>query len=674
MANLKPNHWLIRLFTLFASPHGSGKDATEKTESPDIGTRPSEPAQVTDGNSRRIDPALLDTDRVATRLKDCATILEQTCRGVEADFLKIGGHLQSIHTQATDINKNAKEAVDYIGLDTENSPYTAINIRAYRALDDFKTEQARVAERMQNVHLICDYLYQLHNKTGGLGRIAKDLKMVAININIESSRALESHDSFSALSEEIRALSNAVASLAQTLYTEIRTITQKLEYMQQAMEDNLNRFTQLADEARCMADKAGSECQTLMDSILNILQRVRTNSEAISRSTGQIVVSLQIHDSVSQRVEHITAALDDARRLLSNVSMNDQNDDDFCKSITAVDSNLDIQQSQLEKIIDDIEQVLQNSTRAFQAIGETVSDVTANIQQIVRGEESDHSKIEGGTGSIESLKTATEKIQELIRQGSDVFGELKAIGRDATTAVGRIGDYMEQIRTVNFDIHLKSLNATFKSIHLGDRGRAIGVLVQEIKELATQSNELVEQTESVNSMIMKQADELQDFLQSASADGENTAAAASSSELDKSIQGITKSGKMYAEHSDVMSGLSRDLGNMIAAARDRLAFLKPFADRLRRQQNQLIECRAQIEPWIIADDKVTMLDEARLTERYTMAQERHIHKTVLDTPSDNHNGICADPAGPATVADHQKTQEPGAGTGEIEFDDNIELF
>ena len=78
-------------------------------------------------------------------------------------------------------------------------------------------ESSNPLERMRNIGSICEHLRHLYGLTGALNRIAKALKMVPININIESCRADESRDSFSVLSKEIRELSDTVASLARTL-------------------------------------------------------------------------------------------------------------------------------------------------------------------------------------------------------------------------------------------------------------------------------------------------------------------------------------------------------------------------------------------------------------------------------------------------------------------------
>ena len=531
-----------------------------------------------------------------------------------------------------------------------------------------------MTERMSNIGSICEHLRHLYGLTGALNRIAKALKMVPININIESCRADESRDSFSVLSKEIRELSDTVASLARTLRSEIQAITERLETSQQAMSANLNRFAHLAADARNIADQASPECRSLIDRSVQVLQQVGTNAEAISSSTGQIVVSLQIHDNVSQRVEHIAEALTDARQLMSQSVQGNQDESAFLDSMAAIDANLDLQQAQLSNIIADIEQVFENSTQAFKVIDSTVRGVSSSIVTIARGDESAHLDGKGKTGSIGSLKTTLEKIRVLIGRGNKAVEDLMSLGREATSAVGRIGEHMEQVRKVNFDIHLKSLNAIFKSTQLGDRGRSIGVLVQEMKDLATQSNDLVEQIESVNSHIMDQAGQLQAHLEIADTGGQDRDAI-NLDVLDTSAREFFETSAAFSRQADEMAELSRSLDGLIAEAESKLSFLQPFAGQLKHHQDQLKECRAFLAPWVDAAGGAAALNKAKLAERYTMQQERDIHTTILESEAvAGGDGSDRETNVEQELEDSITHQAIGDENENSELGENVELF
>jgi methyl-accepting chemotaxis protein len=666
--------WLTRLILIFFPRRSVPQPATQEKSSAICLSAQDEAAHSGNNHSNPNASSPKEAEHLASCLESCMTSLRQTCQTVESDFLDLGERLQSIYSQAVQVAQKVQDAIEYIGLDAENSSLAIITRTTRNALANLDLEQSRMAESMQDVRYMCDHLHHLQHMTGGLKRIAKALKMVAVNINIESCRVCEFKESFSALSQETRTLSHAVSSVVLTLGGEIQAIAQRLESIQKLVIAKMERFAHFSDEARHMADRATPECRGLIDRSVNVLQHVGESSRVISQSTSEIVVNLQIHDNVSQRIAHIVEALSDARRLILQLQDTRHAHDGGLAQIAAIDANFHFQSAQLTDIIADIDRVLHQSGQAFETIDHTVRDISSGIVQVVWNSAMDPYNHTTQSGSIESLKTALEKIRDLIDQGDGTIYELKAIARDAAAAVSRIGDHMKQIREVNFDIHLKSLNAIFKSIHLGNRGRAINVLVQEMKELATLSKELVEQIESVNSAIMNRTAQLQERLGAGSAD-ETNPATTGTGKLNVFIREFSEKCSVFAQFADEVSELSRTLGALIAETGSRLAFLKPFAATLRDHQQSLSECRALLAPWVTAVSGAHVLDQAPLAERYTMQQERDIHTSVLNGAARQEENGAADTSRTEAPAGIDAGDPPlNDKTEELEFGENVVLF
>jgi hypothetical protein len=69
------------------------------------------------------------------------------------------------------------------------------------------------------------------------------------------------------------------------------------------MQAILSRFSHAANDARNLVIRAAPQCQALTDHSGGVFQRVSAEAEALSSRSGQIVVSLQSYDNVSQRVD-----------------------------------------------------------------------------------------------------------------------------------------------------------------------------------------------------------------------------------------------------------------------------------------------------------------------------------------------------------------------------------
>jgi hypothetical protein len=99
----------------------------------------------------------------------------------------------------------------------------------------------------------------------------------------------------------------------------------------------------LAADAEDIVNRAEPECRSLMDRFVETLQRIGTDGRAISHNTSRIVVSLQIHDNVSQRVEHISEALGDSLQFVRQSEDGQSSSGDIHKQVAAMDANIALQ-------------------------------------------------------------------------------------------------------------------------------------------------------------------------------------------------------------------------------------------------------------------------------------------------------------------------------------------
>jgi methyl-accepting chemotaxis protein len=607
-------------------------------------------------------------DHLEADLGRCSAAMRQACEEVEKDFLAMGERLQVIYSQAVQLTQKIQVAVESIGCDSTDNILVNVTRTSRQALAGLEQEQDRIQECLKCVSAIGAQLLALHDKIAGLNGIAKTLKMVAVNINIESSRSAESHESYLVLAREIRSLSDTVADVARTLSNETKVVAADLGTMHQVMGKKLSHFQQVAQNAHAEVDRTAPEVQALIERAMQTLQHVSDDAQRLSRSTGEIVVNLQIHDNVSQRIEHIVHALADARRNLGQSG-------DNVHAIHLAHANLELQQAQLKSILEDIDTTYHQSTGAFGTIGRTVQEIAASLVGISSHGARVHGATQGGTGSMESLQSALEKIRQLISQGGRTVTELETIAQQATDAVARISGDMEKVQEVNFDIHLKALNAIFKSIHLGGQGRTIAVLVQEMKDLADHSNALVEQVDGMNRATIEAADMLQAQINGGNCADRQTVSG-NHTDLNTGISEFSSAGAAFMENAGQAAQLNIHLTGEIHTIAKELSFLRRFADQLGDQLQQLEGVGAELAPWTDGGRGSITLDKEHLAARYTMQHERDIHATVLD-PSEAADALpdqCPQQGGTMNPVDRETTQQDQHATESEALGDNVELF
>ena len=421
---------------------------------------------------------LVDADTVINQIQTCTRELQRSCKKVDKDFLGIGERLKTISDQAGELTRNASLTVQQMGTDSGDNALIHITQTAGEALEELTRKQSAIQDNLARVVTMGDQLQKLQQMSDELRIIARFLKMVGINISIESSRSEDAEEIFVALAKEIRDLAVTVNRVTRLFSSDLYRVQTELTAMHQQMCAKLDHFQQLAATVKKSIEHAAPSVQAIISRSVEALAQVGEDAQAISQSVADIVMSLQIHDNVSQRVEHIVEALADVKQGTGAQPSDDGHIDAGNPELTALDANLVLQIAQLEQIVRDIEEAYRVGTQAFEKISRTIENIAQNMTLIGDDQSSAVADGTASSSSFEALKKALEEINAMIGRGNDTVNELQGITQSATTAVTRIEEHMDHVREVNFDIYLKSLNAMFKSIRLGSKGKAIEALVQ----------------------------------------------------------------------------------------------------------------------------------------------------------------------------------------------------
>jgi methyl-accepting chemotaxis protein len=556
--------------------------------------------------------------------------------------------------------------VEHIGLDHEDNWLTEITRITHRAMADLDQEKIRIQESQRSIATVGDQLLTVRSVIGGLKQIAKTLKIVAVNINIESSRLLESRELFKVMPQEIHSLSDTTLKIVRVLSEEIEAIAANLGAANQVMKHKLDHIHELVGNAQIIAEATTSDVTELINRSIQAFESVGSEAQVLSQSVGEIVQNIQIHDNISQRVEHVVEALADAGRNLTDSK-------ERAKAVLLMDANLGLQHSQLKNILSDIDDNYQKSTQSFKMIGSTVENITMNIDGIVSVGSADRSVGQDMENSMGSLNDALKMIQESINQGLESIVEVKEIVQDATAVVTRISYHMKQMMDVNFDIHLKSLNAIIGSIRLGDEGKSIEVLVDEMKDLAHRSNKIVARADEINTAITNDVSVLCDRINSS--DGEGTRIVEMDRvDLENGIKKIDAASTAFMKSADDIARSGGSLNEQVCNTTEKMRFLKTFADQLRRQSLVLDTLRTRLAPWIDTKSSIGMIDKERLSARYTMQKERDIQATVLAVADLEEDDRTLTPSGPAVCLEVAAFEPDRQVNTECELGDNVELF
>ena len=163
-----------------------------------------------------------------------------------------------------------------------------------------------------SVNALAKATSELQTLASGIGQIAAQTNLLAINAAIEAARAGESGRGFSVIAKEIRELSN-VSSQAG------RQITERMAEVTSIMKTTFDAANRTAVQERQALEQSGRAVKEVLVHVHELSTNAQTmldRGNAIRDSIEHLIVTLQFQDRVSQMISVVS---DDIARLESAV-------------------------------------------------------------------------------------------------------------------------------------------------------------------------------------------------------------------------------------------------------------------------------------------------------------------------------------------------------------------
>ncbi len=599
----------------------------------------------------------------ALLLSEIIASLETVCKKAEPDFIQLGKRLEAVYAESKTLGQEILEAVKHISGESEENVLFRAGLLANESLADLNRCYVRVTENLNHVGLIVEKLDHLYGMCGMLEKNAMFLKAVSFNMAVESARSQDSSDMFTVVSHQIRQLSEKTLRIIKN----IREDTQNTRAAQIAGYDSISRdmkaLHKLGKEARKAVENSVQEIGQLMETALKALEQAGAHTQEISLQVGEVVEGIQIHDSMNQRISHIIMAGYDVQQLCGqSASASDEGKPE--NPGAAAYTVLGLQTAQLKQVVNDIEKVYDKSMRAFERIYKEIELLTDSLSRFGFADRTADSLADAASriAPFALLGTSLSELRTILDSGVSLAERIQDTGMKASETSGRLSEYIEQVREIGFETHLVALNAIVKSAHLGDAGKSLEVLAHQVKVLSDDSGSFAE---SVTEILASISDLTLD-MQARTPDKENLKnlfqSDSSSEALDLGIENVSYMYELFSADSLKAFRRAEVLNTEISAIISGLEFFPILSRELNEYLIRLEDMADAVNSGSDTEVEFSADETERLVRRYTMRQERGVHKQfvaeVSRTPDD------------ARKSGEQKPVEKS----EDDLGDNVELF
>lgn len=536
----------------------------------------------------------------------------------EDDFLALGNDLQAYYTRAQTMASLSQVVVQLMtGEDAQTAKddlhATLQELHTY--LEDSSTQFSRMGAMFQQ------YLHELSTITAGL----ESFQMLSLNLSIlgfltrvENAHLVNTNSGFSALTDDVRKLSESIKDKASSIRTTCENISASVARALDKVtnSDRTHNATartihaQAVASERLLAEKYGRAVEAA--------QAIDQNIAQIASDISAIVMSLQFHDITRQQIQHVQTVLEHLHTRLQGPTTTSD------RQAAVLGDTLELQEAQIAQSRQEFVTAVNTVRENMQAIADNVTEIISEIDQVAWATDKE------GVSTMNSIKHGFEAIIDHIMVTAELQADLNTAAHNVSGMVAQMSTFVQDIHTLGLNLEFLALNARIKAAHLGKEGVALDTISGSIYEL---SHSTRADTSALADILKRLSDHSQGFTQDLKARDDRQAQIMQSL-MDKlaHLTGILSdiSDRVQiktTEISELGAAMIHGIHATLAAinVHERVAFVLDDAEELMRQTEQDAR-RMCPQGWQGA--AIDFLQE--IDQLYTMHSERRVHALHLD--------------------------------------------
>jgi methyl-accepting chemotaxis protein len=411
-------------------------------------------------------------------LSDFIESLQSLTEGAENDFMRIGHGLQAVHANVTDLTGLMLNTGKRIGGDKGGGIITSLDNIANEALQEINMVNEDVNTNLVQINSAVGNIGELKATSRQIKKFAKFLNAVAISMLLENARTVNSENIFSGIAQEIKELSYKITGIANDVYENVEEAEKIHLSIRDKITSGMSRLKKLTLDVHKIVQDSVLEAEQLMGFSLETIEQAGKRSMEISRQVGEIVVGVQFHDNMRQRVMLIIDILKD-KDSLSGPVINNQ--------IYA-----------LNDVILEVDEVYHKNLTAIEYIEKEVEILVESFFGLKSEEIKDlHGQNKLISDPLYSLKSVLIQLHELLDHGQDLFKQLKEAASHEAGIAEKLTGLLNIISDISSETRNKALNSIIAAQRMGDSGSALKCLAQEVSDLAGKSDVFMDKAASI---------------------------------------------------------------------------------------------------------------------------------------------------------------------------------
>ncbi len=537
--------------------------------------------------------------------------LTELVHRAEDDFLALGGNLQQVQLQSSRQRQQIAESLTIFENQENTGALQAVSAFVADCRRNTRIAQDKAVAQRDNLARMMSLVERIAGQGDSLDRVGLFLHVIGVNAGIECARSQRMEAMFKVVSKDTTGLAAQIRQSTAGLIENAASAALEQKQTLAKAQKNIESFNELGRRSEEITLTAFAKVRELIDQALIMANQAERAAATITGQVNNVIIGVQFHDNLRQRVEHIAKALLE-RQPDSGESAEELRGKEYLL--------IELQKAQLDQLIDDLGQLYTTQAQALETIIAEIADLEQGLERMTEQQLAEGTQ----NGPLSALQHGLSAMAQLSEDS-------RLLGESIAQSTQRAGGITETIQgaiknTIALATHVKinALNAIIKAAKFGRDGLSLQVLAQGMVGAAKDAHEAID----AFSDILGHLDSLtQTTWEDDSAVAGPEAGQPQQSLLEQAVQDFN--GRLFSVRSEC-----RQLTEKLQHELHALTFICRLKDMFVDHGNLIAAHAEAVHPG--DEELVARLRQQfgrQLEERYTMEQERSVHNGMINDAS-----------------------------------------
>ena len=420
-------------------------------------------------------------------ITQCERELDIVINHTEDEFLSLGSVLRDFYDRARKISEMSSAVTTHMTGSEIVGSMDDLNGLLERMETSLRSSESETESSTAKLREILGLMDGIYGPLEDVLTITKTLKSLAITARVQYSSLVIKN-------VEMKVLLDDIKKLSEVMTEKSNNIRQDLKSLEICIEQTLSRLSVFEGEqqgrARTVLDRAMSVLCSITGQYglsRKAAQDIADRSGAISRSTGEIVTSVQFHDITRQRFERVKMTLHQLREKSLSIADREvfgEGDGGGADTLAGAADLCACEAMEVSSIRDEFVTAVEGIIDNLRNIAVNVLAISADTKKIVGLDGANRKTFLTEAETLLSLVTASFAA---LSENGDASKELSQILLSLTDATAETARFIGGIEEIAEDIELIAFNTEIKSSQIGKEGSSFEIVAESIQRLSAET-------------------------------------------------------------------------------------------------------------------------------------------------------------------------------------------